>query len=82
MRISESMLASNYGLDDRVPVGSRMSSPGVGSTRPPFQWVPWAFSPGLKRPVYEADFSSTTSAEVKKTVVYTFDRHTPSLHSA
>jgi hypothetical protein len=82
MRISRSMPATDYGLDDRVPVGSRMSRPALGSTQPPFQWVPVAFSPGAKRPVYEADFSSTTSGEIKKTLVYTSAPHTPSWRSA
>jgi hypothetical protein len=34
---------------------------------PPIQWVLGDLSPGLKRPGREADHSSPTSAEVKKT---------------
>jgi hypothetical protein len=38
---------------------------------PPIQWVPGDLSPGLKRPGREADHSPPTSAEVKKTWIYT-----------
>jgi hypothetical protein len=31
-----------------------MSKPGLGSTKPPIQWVPGALSSGLKRPGREA----------------------------
>jgi hypothetical protein len=56
----------SYGLDDRgvgvrVPIGSRkfsMSSRlALGSTQPPIQRVPGTLSPGVKRPVREADHS-------------------------
>jgi hypothetical protein len=43
----------------------------LGPTQPPIQWVPGALSPGLKRPVCEADNSPPTSAEAKKTWVNT-----------
>jgi hypothetical protein len=68
-------IATGYGLDDgmagvRVPVGSRIfstsSRPALGSTQPPIQWVPGAFSPWLKRPGREADHLPPASAEVKK----------------
>jgi hypothetical protein len=39
--------------------------------QPPFQCVPTAVSPGVKRPGREADHSPPTSAEVKKTWIYT-----------
>jgi hypothetical protein len=61
-------IVTGYRLDDRgvgvpVLVGSRSA---LGSTQPPIQWVPGALSPGR-----EADHSPPTSAEVKKTWVYT-----------
>jgi hypothetical protein len=34
---------------------------------PPIQWVPWAFSPEVKRSGCEADHSPPSSAEVKNT---------------
>jgi hypothetical protein len=69
------------GLDDRgvgvlVPVGARIfffstsCRPPLGSTQPPIQWVPWALSPGVKRPGREADHSPPASAEVKKMCIY------------
>jgi hypothetical protein len=74
-------IAIGYELDDRgvgvrVPVGSRMfSSPRrpdhFGSTQPPIQWVPGAFSPGVKRPGREADHSPPANAELKNIWIYT-----------
>jgi hypothetical protein len=49
----------------------RVVQTGSGPTQPPIQWVPGAFSPAVKRPGREADHSLATSAEVKKTLVYT-----------
>jgi hypothetical protein len=46
--------------------------PVLGPTQPPIQWVPRALSLGAKRPVRAADHSPPTSAEVKKTWIYTF----------
>jgi hypothetical protein len=63
------------GVGVRVPVGSRIFSKSsrlaLRSTQPPVQWVPGALSPGVKRPGREADHSPPTSAEVKKTWIYT-----------
>jgi hypothetical protein len=79
-RDSEVGIATSYGLEDRgfgvrVPVGSRIfstsSRPALG---PLIQWVPGALSPGVKQPGREADHSSATRAEVKKTWIY---RSTP-----
>jgi hypothetical protein len=42
------------------------SSPALGSTQPPIQWVP-----GVKRPGREANHSPPTSAEVNKILNYT-----------
>jgi hypothetical protein len=47
------------------------SRPALGHTQPPIQCVPRALSPGVKRSGREADHSPSTSAEVKKTWVYT-----------
>jgi hypothetical protein len=46
------------------------SRPALGPTQPPIQWVT-GFFPGVKRPGREDDHSPPTSAEVKKTWVYT-----------
>jgi hypothetical protein len=43
----------------------------LGLTQPPIQWVQGALSPGVKRSGREAEQSSPTSAEVKKTCIYT-----------
>jgi hypothetical protein len=43
----------------------------LGPTQPPMQWVPWARSLAVKRPGRESDYSSPTSAEVKKMWIYT-----------
>jgi hypothetical protein len=43
----------------------------LGPTQPPIQYVPGTLSPWVKCPGREADHSPTTSAEVKKTWIYT-----------
>jgi hypothetical protein len=45
---------------------STSSRPTLGPTHPPIQWVPGAFSQGVKRPTREADHSTPTSAKVQK----------------
>jgi hypothetical protein len=50
---------------------STSSRPVLGPTRPPIQWVPGALSPVIKGLGHEADHSPPTSAEVKKTWIYT-----------
>jgi hypothetical protein len=47
------------------------SRPPLRPTQPPIEWVPGALSPGVKRSGREADHWPPTSAEVKKTWVYT-----------
>jgi hypothetical protein len=77
-------IGTGYGLDGRegsvgvrVPVGSRIFS---SSQRPDRFWGPpnllsngyrGALSPGVKRQGREADHSPSTSAEIKKTWIYT-----------
>jgi hypothetical protein len=61
---SSSGTVLGYGLDDRG-FESRKSSeffttaykPALGPTQPPIQWVPGAFSLGIKLPEREADHS-------------------------
>jgi hypothetical protein len=74
-------IVTGYGLNRRV----RSSSPGrgnnfvvstssrtvLGPTEPPIQWVMVALSPGVNRPGREAEHSPPSSAEVKKTWIYT-----------
>jgi hypothetical protein len=73
-------IATGYVLDDRgdgvgVPVGSRIFStlfrPALRAAQPPIQWVTQAPSLEVKRPEREAYHSPPTSAEVKKTWIYT-----------
>jgi hypothetical protein len=47
------------------------SSPALGPTRPPIQWVLGDVSLGVKRPGREADCLPQTSAEVKNAWIYT-----------
>jgi hypothetical protein len=79
-RVGPVGIATGYGLDDRgvgvrVPFGSRIvptsSSPALGPTQPPIEWVPGTVSSGVKRPGREADHSAPASAEVKKMWIYT-----------
>jgi hypothetical protein len=51
---------------------STLSRPALGPTQPPIQWVPAVFSPGTKRPGREAEHSPPTTAEDKKTWIYTY----------
>jgi hypothetical protein len=50
---------------------STSSRLALGPAQPPIQWVPGALSPGVKRPGCDADHSPPTSAEAKKTWIYT-----------
>jgi hypothetical protein len=72
-------IATGYGVNDqgvgvRVSVKPRIFStprPALGHTQPHIQLVMGAPSPGLEPPGREAYHSSSTSAEVKKTWIYT-----------
>jgi hypothetical protein len=50
---------------------SMSSRAALGLTQPPIQWVRKALSPGVKRPGRESDKSPPTTADAKKTWVYT-----------
>jgi hypothetical protein len=81
-------IALGYGLDDW---GSRVDSQwglwiylfttvsrtALGPTQPPIQWVPGAFSLGVKWLLCEADHSPSSSAKVKNAWHYT---STPPVH--
>jgi hypothetical protein len=54
-----------------VFVAIQMINTPRNHTQPPIQWVPEALSQGIKRPEHEADHSPPTSAEIKKTWIYT-----------
>jgi hypothetical protein len=75
-----------YGLDERGSILGRdwefFSSPPLGPTQPPIQWVPGALSPRVKRPGREADHSSPSSAEVKTRCSYTSTPNTSSWRGA
>jgi hypothetical protein len=45
-----------------------VSKPALDPTQPPIQWVPGALSLWVKGPGTEADYSSSSSAEVKECV--------------
>jgi hypothetical protein len=47
------------------------SSPALGLTQPPIQWVPGGLSLRVKRPGRETDHSPPSSAEVKNAWSYT-----------
>jgi hypothetical protein len=49
---------------------SMSSRPALGFTQSTIQWVLGALSPGVKRPVREANHSSPASAEVKKIWIF------------
>jgi hypothetical protein len=81
-RDSAVSIATGYGLDNQgvgVPSPgmvknfhfSMLSTPDLGPTQPPIQWIPEGLSLGVKWPGCEADYSPPTSAKVKKTWVYT-----------
>jgi hypothetical protein len=71
-------IVTGYGLDDqgvgiRIVKNFHLTSykPVLGSTQPPIQWVLSDLSLGVKWLGREADYSPPTSAEIKKTWIYT-----------
>jgi hypothetical protein len=81
-----------YGLDNRgfestqrlgILLFTTASRPALGPNQPPIQWVPGAFSPGVKRPGREADHSPPSTAEVKECVeLYLHCPNTPTRRDA
>jgi len=79
MKYNQSFICSSYFLNDRGSIQDRSRnffsfpprSDAQGPTQPPMQWVPWAFSPGVRRPECIADHSLPSSAEVKNLWSYT-----------
>jgi len=59
-------LTTGWTVQDRIPVGTRFSTPSrpaLGPTQPPVQWVP-SLSQGKVRPGRGADHSPPSSAAV------------------
>jgi hypothetical protein len=81
-RVSAVGITTGCGLDDKRDRSSSPSRvknclfstsfrPVLGPRQPSFQWVTGSLSTGVKRPGCEANHSPPTSAEVKKTWIYT-----------
>jgi hypothetical protein len=73
-RYSDALRAGQPGFESRQGkdfLFSITSTPAVGPTQPPIQWVPGVLSLGVKRSGREADHSPPASAEVKKMWIYT-----------
>jgi hypothetical protein len=69
---TDGIRAGRPGFDSRQGQQiSTASRPIVGPTQPPIQRVLGPLSPGVKWPGLESDHSPPTSAEVKKTWIYT-----------
>jgi hypothetical protein len=68
-RYSDGLQAALPGFDYRQEQGiflySTASRLAMGPTQPPIQWVPGAFSPGIKRSGREADHSPPSRTKVK-----------------
>jgi hypothetical protein len=66
----------NLGFESQQGLGifhfTTASSPVLGPTQPPIQWVPGALSLGVKRLVSEAYHSPPSNAEVKNAWSYVF----------
>jgi hypothetical protein len=52
-------------------LSSTVSKPALGPTQLPIQLVPRVLPPGVRRPGREAEYSPSTSAQVKKMWIYT-----------
>jgi hypothetical protein len=86
-RDSAGLRAWLTGFDSRQGLGiflfTTASSPALGATQPPIQWVPGAFSLKVKRPGREADHSPPFRAEVKQSLdLYFHSPNTPSRSGA
>jgi hypothetical protein len=68
-RYSDELRAGRPGFNSRqgqeIFLFSTAPRPALGPTQPPIQWVPGAFSPGVKWQGREADHSLSSSADVK-----------------
>jgi hypothetical protein len=68
-RYSDGLRARQFGLDywqgKQIFLHSTASTPGLGPTEPPIQWVSGAFPPWVKQPGREADHTLLSSAEVE-----------------
>jgi hypothetical protein len=77
---------NSVGITTRLPAGrsefnsrqrlgiflfANASTPALGPTQPPIQWVPVVLSLGVKRPGHESGHSLPSSAEVKNAWSYT-----------
>jgi hypothetical protein len=66
-RYGDGLWAGRPGLNFRqgkeVCFYSTASRRALGSTQPPIQWIPWALSPGIKRPEREADHAPQSNAK-------------------
>jgi hypothetical protein len=61
-----SVMMTGFGLDDRRSISiTTVSRPAQRPAQPPMEWVPGAFSPGVKRLEREADYLYPYSANVK-----------------
>jgi hypothetical protein len=63
--VHELLFAGNFSLLHRVQTGS-------GPTQPPIRWLSGVLSPGIKRPVLEANHSPLSSVDVKNSWSYNF----------
>jgi hypothetical protein len=60
------MAGVRFASGERLVSSPVTTRPTLGLTQAPFQWLPGALSPGVIRQRREADYSSQSTAEVKK----------------
>jgi hypothetical protein len=60
------VLGFDFWLGLGIFLFTTMSRMALGPTQPPIQWIPGAFSLGVKLPGHEADHSPLSSAENKE----------------
>jgi hypothetical protein len=76
---------NDLGFESRQEMGIFLltaSRSALGPIQPPIQWVPGAFSLGIKRLGREADRSPPSSTKVKNAWSYTSTPNTPSWRGA